>query len=110
MGRYAIVEDSTGNIWNVMEWDGDTPYEVLDGWHLVDVTDNEDIARGGTIVKDQYTPPVIDIPAPEPTLEDRMAALETNVSVISENVALIADATSVTLPPPIEITPIEETP
>jgi hypothetical protein len=57
MARYAMVQDSSGVVVNVIEWDGNTAtWAPPAGYTMVEDTNNE-IGVGGTYEDGTYTPP-----------------------------------------------------
>ena len=53
MGRYAIVDES-GNVVNVVEWDGEADWEPPEGTEAVE---HELAGPGGTLIDGVWTPP-----------------------------------------------------
>lgn len=54
MGRYAIVDQDTGDVVNVVEWDGQAPYSPAGD--LVEVPEGEPAEPGGTYTDGVWAP------------------------------------------------------
>lgn len=82
--RYATI-DADGLVSNVILWDGETDYNPGPGLDLVALDDNSPVGPGDTIkVTKAGRVTLLDTATPEPvepTLEERVAALESVVDV-----------------------------
>jgi hypothetical protein len=78
-GRYAIT-DNGGLVANVILWDGATPYDPGDGLDLIALEPDSPVQPGDTIAVRKGGKVAVVARAepvePEPTVEDRIAALE----------------------------------
>jgi hypothetical protein len=64
MARYAMVQDASSIVVNVIEWDGNTEtWQPPAGYTMVEDTKNE-IGVGGSYEDGVYTPPPVGAPPP----------------------------------------------
>lgn len=56
--NYPLIENDTGHVVNVIDWDGVTPYTVPDGYSLaVDPNDPPQVTIGWTYSNGTFSPP-----------------------------------------------------
>jgi hypothetical protein len=89
--RYALV-DQSGNIVNVISWDEQTNWQPPDGLQAIRDKLGE-AAPGGFFDGQSFLPPLKPQPVPpEPTIADRLAALEAEVAALKAQQPVATDA------------------